>query len=70
MPEATFHFPPDFKWGVATASHQVEGDNKNNQWWAWEHQAGRIVNDDKSGLACNWWQDAESDFELSSCKWA
>ncbi len=61
---ATFHFPPDFKWGVATASHQVEGNNKNNQWWAWEHQAGRIVNGDKSGLACNWWQDAEGDFDL------
>ena len=66
MPEATLHFPPDFKWGVATASHQVEGDNKNNQWWAWEHQTGRIANGDRSGLACNWWQDAESDFELAA----
>ncbi|TFG72525.1 MAG: glycoside hydrolase family 1 protein, partial [Anaerolineales bacterium] len=63
---ATYHFPPDFKWGVATASHQVEGDNRNNQWWAWEHQAGRIVHDDKSGLACNWWQDAESDFNIAA----
>ncbi len=66
MPDATYHFPPDFKWGVATASHQVEGDNRNNQWWAWEHQAGRIVHDDKSGLACNWWHDAESDFNLAA----
>jgi beta-glucosidase len=65
MPEATFHFPPDFKWGVATASHHVEGNNKNNQWWAWEHLDGRIADGSKSGLACNWWQDAESDFDLA-----
>ena len=23
-------FPPDFMWGVATASHQIEGGNTNN----------------------------------------
>ncbi|MCK4449695.1 MAG: family 1 glycosylhydrolase, partial [Anaerolineae bacterium] len=40
MPEATFHFPADFKWGVATAAHQVEGNNTNNDWWAWEQQEG------------------------------
>ena len=26
-PQATFHFPSDFRWGVATAAHQVEGGN-------------------------------------------
>ena len=25
MPDATFHFPPNFRWGVATAAHQIEG---------------------------------------------
>jgi len=52
MPEATFHFPRGFLWGTATASHQVEGNNTNNQWWKWEqegHTSGR------SGLACDWW---------------
>ena len=24
-------------WGTATAAHQVEGDNRNSDWWAWEH---------------------------------
>jgi beta-glucosidase len=57
------HFPRDFKWGAATAAHQVEGNNTNNQWWPWEMQPGRIENNDKSGLACNWWRDAESDFD-------
>lgn len=66
MPKATFHFPPDFKWGVATASHQVEGHNRNNQWWVWENQSGHIINDDTAGLACDWWENAESDFDLAA----
>lgn len=52
MPQATFHFPRGFLWGTATAAHQVEGNNTNNQWWQWEqdgHTNGR------SGLACDWW---------------
>ncbi|MBN1874859.1 MAG: glycoside hydrolase family 1 protein [Anaerolineae bacterium] len=63
MPKATFHFPPDFLWGVATASHQVEGHNTNNQWWAWEQQEGRIKQGGVSGMACNWWENAELDFD-------
>lgn len=52
MPQATFHFPRGFLWGCATASHQVEGSNTNNNWWKWE-QDGHT--NDKSGLACDWW---------------
>jgi len=52
MPQATYHFPRGFLWGTATASHQVEGNNTNNQWWQWE-QEGHTH--DKSGLACDWW---------------
>lgn len=29
-------FPAGFRWGTATAAHQVEGGNWNNDWWAWE----------------------------------
>lgn len=25
-----------FLWGAATSSHQIEGDNRQNDWWAWE----------------------------------
>jgi beta-glucosidase len=32
-----FEFPGEFLWGSATAAHQVEGDNKNSDWWAFEH---------------------------------
>lgn len=55
MPQATFHFPAGFLWGTATSSHQVEGNNRNNDWWAWEEQPGRILNGHRSGLACDWW---------------
>ena len=52
MPDAVFHFPVGFLWGTATAAHQVEGGNTNNNWYAWE-EAGHT--EDKSGLACDWW---------------
>ncbi len=55
MPQASFHFPANFMWGTATASHQVEGNNSNNNWWEWEQEPGRITNGEKSGLACDWW---------------
>ncbi len=55
MPQATYHFPADFLWGSATAAHQVEGGNTNNNWAAWESEPGRILNGDRSGLACDWW---------------
>ena len=55
MPKATFHFPRKFLWGTATSSHQVEGNNKNNNWWAWEQEGGRIAAGHTSGMACDWW---------------
>jgi len=55
MAQATFYFPRGFLWGTATSSHQVEGNNMNNNWWAWEQEEGRILNGEKSGLACDWW---------------
>jgi len=55
MPSASFHFPKNFLWGAATAAHQVEGNNTNNNWWAWEQGEGHIQQGHKSGLACDWW---------------
>lgn len=57
-------FPQGFLWGTATAAHQVEGDNRNNDWWAFEQQPGAIWHGDRSGLACDWWRNAERDFDL------
>jgi beta-glucosidase len=63
MSDFTLHFPKDFKWGTATAAHQVEGNNTNNQWWAWEQTHGRIANSDTSARAADWWINAEADFD-------
>ena len=57
-------FPDGFRWGVATAAHQYEGGNTNNNWYAWEH-AGRIKSGDFSGLAADWWEHAERDFDFA-----
>ena len=32
-----FDFPANFIWGTATAAHQVEGNNTNNDMWLMEH---------------------------------
>src|SRR5260370_42265133 len=61
---SSLRFPADFLWGVSTAAHQVEGGNDNNQWSAWE-SAGRIKSGDRCGRACDWWSDAERDFDLA-----
>lgn len=61
--EEPLRFPPGFLWGTASSAHQVEGNNTGNQWWEAEQRPGAIWHGDKSGLACNWWQDAEADFD-------
>lgn len=53
-------FPKNFYWGAATSSYQVEGDNKDADWWAWEAQAGR----ERSGFACRHFEFYEQDFDL------
>ena len=35
-------FPDGFLWGAATAAHQVEGNNINNNWWKLEHDAAKF----------------------------
>jgi beta-glucosidase len=45
-------FPDGFLWGTATAAHQVEGGNTNNDWWVWEHTEGSGTAE-PSGDACD-----------------
>ncbi len=63
MKERRLEFPEAFLWGTATSAHQVEGGNTNNDWWAFEQQPGAIWHGDRSGLACDWWRNAERDFD-------
>lgn len=63
MADATMVFPNDFLWGTATSSHQVEGHNANNDWWQWEQVEGHILDGGDSRVACDWWENAEADFD-------
>jgi beta-glucosidase len=45
-------FPEGFLWGTATAAHQVEGNNVNNDWWEWEHRNDTVCVE-PSGDACD-----------------
>ena len=61
MPAA--RFPDGFLWGTATAAHQVEGGNWNNDWWAWEHDPeARCL--EPSGDACDHWHRWPDDIRL------
>lgn len=55
MKEEKLIFPQGFLWGSATSSHQVEGNNTNNNWYLWEQTPGKIVGGARAGLACDWW---------------
>ena len=55
-------FPDGFRWGSATAAHQIEGGNWNNDWWRFEHTDGSGTRE-PSGDACDsfnrWAEDAD-----------
>jgi beta-glucosidase len=56
-------FPEGFVWGTATAAHQVEGNNWNNDWWAWEHAPGTPCVE-PSGDACDHYHRYPDDVRL------
>jgi beta-glucosidase len=56
-------FPNGFVWGAATAAHQIEGGNVNNDWWAWEHTPGSGCAE-SSGDACDSFHRWPEDLEL------
>ncbi len=57
-------FPDGFLWGTASAAHQVEGANRNCDWWEFEQQPGRIANGDSSEIACDHYHRYREDFSL------
>ncbi len=61
--ENVLEFPPGFTWGVATAAHQIEGGNVNNDWWAWEHDPGSGTIE-PSGDACDSFHRWREDVQL------
>ena len=62
-------FPKKFIWGSATASHQVEGNCDNNNWYKWEQSTNEkgepcIAGSQKSGHACDHWSRYKEDINL------
>ncbi len=57
-------FPPGFLWGTSSAAHQVEGGNRNNDWWEWEQVPGHIAGGDSSLVACDHYHRFREDFQL------
>ena len=70
----TKKFPTGFLWGTATAAHQIEGNNKNSDWWKWEQRkdySKNVESDEKdkyplepSLIACDSYNRYEEDFDL------
>jgi beta-glucosidase len=56
-------FPEGFQWGTATAAHQIEGGNVNNDWWAWEHDPASGCAE-PSGDACDSFHRYREDIDL------
>src|SRR2546428_79135 len=60
---AARRFPDGFMWGAATAAHQVEGGNWNNDWWMWEHDPAAPCQE-PSGDACDHWHRYPEDIRF------
>jgi beta-glucosidase len=63
MASTTGTFPDGFRWGTATAAHQIEGGCWNNDWWRWEHTEGSGCRE-PSGDACDSWNRWPEDVAL------
>jgi len=65
MEDKILIFPKKFLWGVGSSAYQFEGHSSNNDWSLWEELAKKSSYQ-KSGDACNWWNNTEKDFDLAT----
>jgi beta-glucosidase len=66
MPGVIRRFPEGFRWGTGTSAHQVEGGNRWNDWWRFEHTPGAIHDGSTSGDACRHYERFDEDFALAA----
>lgn len=59
-----FQLPDSFSLGTATASLQIEGGDKNNNWYRWSLQPGRIADGTNPGVADDHWNRVAEDVAL------
>ena len=64
MATTRFDFPRNFLWGTATAAHQVEGNNVNNDFWILEHTPGSPFIE-PSGDACDQYHRYADDIAMA-----
>jgi len=69
MKKASYQFPPNFVWGAAAASAQIEGaareDGKGESIWdRFASVPGNVVNNDTPAVACDHYHRYESDAGL------
>jgi beta-glucosidase len=64
--DGILEFPRGFTWGVATSAFQCEGaaTSPDSSWTRWE-ALGHVRAGNRSGIACDWWENAERDFDLA-----
>ena len=66
---STLRFPPDFVWGMATASYQIEGaiteDGRTPSIWdTFSRIPGAVLNGDTGEVACDHYHRMASDVDL------
>ena len=62
-------FPPDFAWGTATSSYQIEGavteDGRGPSIWdTFSHTPGKVLNGDTGDVACDHYHRWSDDIDL------
>jgi beta-glucosidase len=55
-------FPENFIFGAATSSYQIEGNNKNSDWYEWEKKKNHIKTECEK--ACDSWNRFSDDIKL------
>ncbi|KMJ56675.1 beta-glucosidase [Bacillus sp. LL01] len=66
---AIIQFPKEMKWGVATASYQIEGAVKEGGrglsiWDTFSKKPGKVVNGDNGDVACDSYHRYDEDIEI------
>lgn len=65
MTRTPFQLPHWFLLGTATAATQIEGGERNNNWYAW-YEAGNIRDGSDPSIACDHWNRVAEDTALLS----
>lgn len=66
---SSYLFPPDFRWGAATASYQIEGavqegGRQPSVWDTFSATPGKVLNGDTGAIACDHYHRFQEDVAL------